>query len=61
MFKRFNNLLALVTLTIILPGLWILDGRGIIRLTGEITGATIAAFTLIIQYYFRKKSKTGKA
>jgi hypothetical protein len=55
MLKRVNDLIALLTLTLILPGLWILNGRGIIQLTGEVIGATIAAFTLIIQYYFRKK------
>lgn len=56
MFKRINDLLAILILAVIFPALWILDGRGIIRLPGEVLGATIAAFTLIVQYYFRKKS-----
>jgi hypothetical protein len=56
MFNRINDLLALLVLVIIFPALWILDGRGIIHLPGEVLGATIAAFTLIVQFYFRKKS-----
>jgi hypothetical protein len=55
MFKRINDLLALLTIIIILPGLWVLNGCGIIQLPGEIIGATIAAFTLILNFYFRKK------
>ena len=59
MFKRINDLLALLILVVIFPVLWILDGRGIIELPGEVLGGTIAAFTLIVQFYFRKKSPTG--
>ncbi len=56
MFKQINDLLALIIIGFIIPGLWILDGRGIIQLPGEVLGATIAAFTLVVQFYFRKKS-----
>jgi hypothetical protein len=56
MFKRINDLLALLILVFIFPALWIMDGRGIIQLSGEVMGAMIAAFTLIVQYYFRKKT-----
>uniref|UniRef100_A0A6H1ZTV2 Holin n=1 Tax=viral metagenome TaxID=1070528 RepID=A0A6H1ZTV2_9ZZZZ len=52
---KFNNKFALVIAASIIPGLWIVNGTGLITLPGEIIGATIAAFTLIVQYYFRKK------
>jgi hypothetical protein len=58
MLKNINDLLALTMLVIIFPALWILDGRGVIELPGEVLGGTIAAFTLIIQFYFRKKTPT---
>jgi hypothetical protein len=58
MFKKINDLLALIIMTVTFPGLWILQGRGIIQLPGEILGGTIAAFTLITQFYFRKKNGT---
>jgi hypothetical protein len=57
MFKRINDLLALLILVLVFPGLWILDGREIITLPGEVMGATIAGETLILQYYFRKKQR----
>ncbi len=60
MIKRINDLLALVILGAIIPGLWILDGSGAIDLPGEVLGATIAAFTLIVQFYFRKKAGTAE-
>lgn len=49
----FNNLLALV-LVLIIAALWALQGFNVLSLMGEVTGALIAAFTLIVQYYFRK-------
>jgi len=51
--NSFNNLLALVVVLII-AALWALQGFNVLSLMGEVTGALIAAFTLIIQYYFRK-------
>jgi hypothetical protein len=59
MIKKVNDLLALLVLLVIFPALWVLDGRGIIALPGEVLGATIAAFTLIVQFYFRKNSGAG--
>lgn len=59
MFKRINDLLALLLLTAILPVLWVLHGRGIINLPGEVLGGTIAGYTLILQFYFRKAPNEG--
>jgi ACR3 family arsenite efflux pump ArsB len=53
MIKNFNNLLALI-LVIMLIILFALQGLNILNLPGEINGAMIAAFTLVIQYYYRK-------
>ena len=53
-WRNFNDRLALL-LTVAMPLLWILHGRGIAPLPGEILGATIATWTLVVQYYFRRK------
>lgn len=53
-WKTFNDRLALIV-AVGLPGLWIVHGLGLAPLPGEILGATIAAWTLVLQYYFRKK------
>ncbi len=54
MIKRINDLLALILLVGIFPALWILHGKGIIVLPGEVLGATITGFILVLQFYFRK-------
>ena len=56
----FNDLLALLTLVVIIPGLWTGIGCGWLSLPGEITGATIMAWGLILQYYFRKKKEESR-
>ncbi len=53
MLKNTNDLLAVWLITLII-GLWVLQGRGIISAMPEVSGATIATFTLVVQYYFRK-------
>lgn len=53
MIKTFNDLLALI-LVIMLIILFALQGLNILNLPGEINGALIATFTLVIQFYFRK-------
>ena len=53
--KNFNDLLALLLGVTVLPILWILQGLGMLTLPGEVIGATIAAETLIVQYYFRRQ------
>lgn len=50
-----NDVLALSLLLIILPGMWVADAYGIITLKGEIQGATIMGWTLVLQYYFRRR------
>lgn len=55
MFKGINDLLALVVVVLIIPAFWILDGLKIVEFNGEVLGATIATWTIIVQYYFRKK------
>jgi len=55
LIKKFNDALALAVVAGVIPGLWIANGVGLIRLPGEVVGATIMAWGLILQYYFRKK------
>lgn len=52
-FRTFNDLLALA-LVVMMVGLWALDGYGLIQLPEAVLGGTIAAFTLIIQFYYRR-------
>jgi len=52
--KNFRNLLALLIGVIVFPGIWIMQGIGVMNLPGEVLGATIALETLIGQFYFRK-------
>lgn len=54
LFKKFNDLLALMVLGGI-GLLWALHGRGLITLPGEILGTLTAAFVLVLQYYFRRR------
>ncbi len=50
----FNDFLCLV-LIILIVTLWILTGLKILELPSEVTGALIVTWTILIQYYFRKK------
>ena len=52
---KFNDLLALCILVVIIPGIWITLGCGLLTLPGEIVGATIVGWSLVLQYYFRRK------
>lgn len=52
--QNFNDSLA-IFLIIIMPVLWYLQGKGVVTMPGEVTGAFIATWTLVIQFYFRKK------
>jgi len=56
-WKTFNDRLA-VFLILLLPGLWIANQW--ISLPAEVNGALIATWTLVIQYYFRKKPEEKK-
>jgi hypothetical protein len=51
----FNDLLCLLLIGLI-AGLWILMGLQVLKLEAEVTGALIVTWTLLVQYYFRKKS-----
>ena len=62
--KNVNDIIALAILILVIPGLWLAIGLGAVQMPGEIIGATIAAWTLVLQYYFRKSppaSPTGGA
>ena len=52
---NFRNILALLAFIGMIPALWILEGKGVIHLGDTIIGATIVMWTLIGQFYFRKK------
>jgi hypothetical protein len=55
---NFRNVLALTVEVGIIPAIWILEGMGIIHVGDVVIGATIAVWTLIAQFYFRKKEAT---
>jgi hypothetical protein len=52
--QTFNDLLALI-LTFGIIAIWILQGKSVITMPSEVTGAMIVTWTLIVQFYFRKK------
>lgn len=52
---KFNNILALLVDVIIIPGLWFCDGLRLITLPEAVLGASIVVWTLVAQFYFRKK------
>ena len=55
---NFRNVLAALGFIGIIPALWILDGAGIVSLRPETSGAAIVVWTLIAQFYFRKKEES---
>ena len=52
--QSFNDLLCLF-LVVMITALWILAGMKLLELPAEVTGALIVTWTLLVQYYFRKK------
>ena len=58
MLKKFNDLLAILLGVVVIPAIWIVHGLGFLTMPGEVIGATIAVFTLVAQYYFRKSPPT---
>ncbi len=52
--QNFNDFLCLV-LILLIVALWILTGLKTLELPAEVTGALIVTWTLLVQYYFRKK------
>jgi len=55
MLKNHRDLLSVLLGVVVLPGIWIMHGIGLIVVPEIVIGATIAAETLIVQFYFRKK------
>ncbi len=53
--QSFNDLLCLI-LTFLIVALWVASGKAIIQLEEQVTGALIVTWTLLIQYYFRKRT-----
>ena len=53
-WKTWTDRLSLLVLLVI-PTLWALQGRGILNMQGEIIGATIMGWTLVLQFYFRRR------
>jgi len=51
---KSNDIIALLLLFLVIPGIWIAEGLHLLELPGEVIGATIAGWTIILQYYFRK-------
>ncbi len=51
--QNWNDVLSIVLLLLI-PLIWILNGKGVISIAPEVSGALIVAWTLVIQFYFRK-------
>ena len=54
--QAFNDTLCVLLITMITV-MWILAGRGLLELSAEVMGALIVTWTLLVQYYFRKKAE----
>lgn len=54
MLKTHRDLLSILLGVVMIPAIWVLQGMVVINLPGEVIGATIAAETLVVQFYFRK-------
>jgi hypothetical protein len=52
--QSFNDLLCLFLIFLIV-GFWTLQGLQLLELPAEVTGALIVTWTLLVQYYFRKR------
>lgn len=58
-WKAFRDRLALI-LVVGIPTLWVVAGTTFIDLPAEALGATIVVWTLVAQFYFRKKDESEK-
>lgn len=56
MVKNVRDVIALALVLAVIPGLWILDAVRILQLNGEVLGASILAWGLVLNFYFRKKT-----
>jgi len=55
---KIRTTLAIALGIAVFPLMWVMVGLGLLNLPGEILGVTIAMETLILNFYFRKKTKT---
>ena len=53
--QNFNDTLAVV-LVVSIMALWIVDAMTTMTLPQEVNGGLLVTWTLIVQYYFRKRS-----
>ena len=57
-WKTFNDRLALFIMLLIFA-FWAALGLGKITVPGEIVGASIMGWTLVLQFYFRKSAPSN--
>ncbi len=55
--KDHRDLLSILLGVIIIPGIWILQGAGIIAIPEIVLGATISIETGVATFYFSKADK----
>jgi hypothetical protein len=53
--QNFNDFMA-VLLVLLIAVMWIIQGIHLIALRDDVNGALTVLFTLVVQYYFRKKA-----
>lgn len=53
--QNFNDFMAIILITLIVI-LWILQGSSRMSFPTEVNGGLLVTFTLVVQYYFRKKT-----
>ena len=51
--QNWNDTVSLL-LIILIPAIWVLNGRDKITVSPEVSGALIATWTMVVQFYFRK-------
>jgi len=54
--QNIRDVLGLLTLIVVIPAVWVMQGFKVIDLPGEVIGATIMGWTLILEYYFQRKA-----
>ena len=58
LWEKWNDQLSILVLGGII-GMWVAQGTGCINLPESVIGATILAFGLVTQFYFRKDKPVG--
>ena len=54
MLKNHRDLLSILLGVIVLPGIWVLQGLGLLNVPEIVLGATVSIETMIAIFYFRK-------